>query len=76
MTQVSESNQFADFHSHLFLELSVDVDFAHLTHFTVGGFPSRMDGSAWSKEPQQILALGGVVAEDGVYVLTSYTHEC
>jgi hypothetical protein len=64
-TQVSESNRFTGFHSHLFLELSADVDFGHLTHFTVEGFPQRIGGSAWGREPQHILALGGIAAEDG-----------
>jgi len=70
MTQVSESNRFTGFHSHLFLELSADVDFGHLTHFTVEGFPQRNGVSAWGREPQHILALGGIEAEDG----TPSTH--
>ena len=67
-TEVTESNRFAGFESHLLIQLEANVDFPIFTTFTISGFPSRRGVpllEPLDRSQAAIIALSGVEIDRG-----------
>jgi Ca2+-binding EF-hand superfamily protein len=67
-TEVTESNRFAGFESHLLIQLEANVDFPIFTTFTISGFPSRRGVPLLDRSQPAIIALAGVEIDRGSVV--------